>query len=294
MNILITGATGFIGKNLLKSLEHEYNVFLLVRETTDLSGVNGYKYFCFKNNIEDLSYYIKENNIIGVVHLASLYIAQHKSEQIKDLVSSNVYLGAAIIEGAAKGGVKWFINTGTIWQNYIYNKEDYCPVNFYAATKQAFIDIAKYYTEVYPIKFATLKLCDTYGPNDTRRKIFSLFRDISVTGETLDMSGGDQIMDILYIEDVVTGFRKLIELITNKTNITIKEEYVLTAPIRYKLKELADIFSNVSGRKLNINWGGKKYREREVMIPWEKGTVLPNWKPSYSLEEGINLIMNNK
>lgn len=294
MNLLITGATGFIGKNLIKSLEQKYNIFLLIRETTDLSSLGEYNHFCFNDNIEDLSVYLREHKINGVVHLASLYVSQHKSEQIKDLILSNIYLGTAIIEASVQAGVDWFINTGTIWQNYIYNDEQYCPVNLYAASKQAFVDMAMFYTETYPIKFVTLKICDTYGPNDTRRKILTLFKEISITGESLDMSEGDQIMDILYIDDVIEGFKKLIELIKQPNSETLKDEYVLTSSKKYTLRELAQVFIETTGLTLNINWGKREYRKREVMIPWEKGTILPGWKALYSLEEGIGIVMNNQ
>lgn len=294
MNILITGATGFIGKNLIKSLEQVYNIFLLTRETTDLTCVGKYNHFCFKDNIDELSVYIKDNKIDGVIHLASLYVSQHKTEQIKDLILSNIYLGTALIEASVQAGVDWFINTGTIWQNYIYDDEQYCPVNLYAASKQAFVDMAKFYTETYPIKFVTLKICDTYGPNDTRRKILTLFKEISITGESLDMSEGEQIMDILYIDDVIEGFKKLIELIKQPNSKTLKDEYVLTSSRKFKLKELAEIFTKTTGRKLNINWGKREYRKREVMIPWEKGTILPDWEALYSLEDGIKIVMNNE
>lgn len=292
MNLLITGATGFIGKNLIKSLEQKYNIFLLIRETTDLTFVSNYNFFCFKDNIDELSNYIKKNNITGVVHLASLYVAQHKSDQVKDLILSNVYLGTAIIEASVQAGVDWFINTGTFWQNYIHNKEQYCPVNLYAASKQAFADMAKFYTESYPIKFVTLKLCDTYGPNDTRRKFLTLFNEISITGESLDMSEGKQKIDILHIDDVIEGFKILIELIKKRNLKNLNNEYVLTSSKKYTLKEISLLFTNITGRNLNINWGKRVYRDREVMIPWEKGEILPHWKDRISLEEGIKEYLN--
>jgi nucleoside-diphosphate-sugar epimerase len=101
------------------------------------------------------------------------------------------------------------------------------------------------------------------------------------------MSGGNQIMNILHIDDVIEGFKKLIELISQPKCNILQDEYVLTSSSKYKLRELAEIFTNITGKKLNINWGEREYREREVMIPWEKGTILPHWKDKVSLERGI-------
>ena len=176
MRILVTGATGFIGTNLTRELRKNNDLFILGQfegdpEKLDLPGI------VMTDDIQRLADYIKANEIEGIIHLASLYLTVHTSEQVKDLVLSNVYFGTAVLEAASLAGtVKWFLNTGSIWQNYNVKGDDYNPVNLYAATKQAFIDMAKYYSDVFGIRFCTLKLCDTYGPNDTRKKLFKLFK----------------------------------------------------------------------------------------------------------------------
>lgn len=290
MNIIVTGATGFIGQNLIRSLKQMHSVHAIIRPTTDRTKVGTDNIFVFNDNIEVLSQYIIDNRIEGVIHLASLYISEHKSGQIKDLILSNVYFSTALLEACTKANVKWFINTGTIWQNYnaASGVKEYSPVNLYAATKQSFIDIAKFYTETTDMKFCTLKLCDTYGPGDTRRKIFNLFKQIAETGETLDMSPGDQKLDLLYIDDVVSGFTHLAEMLHNAEQL--EDEYVLTSGEHHTLKEFANIFSEVTGMILNINWGRRQYRKREVMIPWQ-GAKLIGWKRKISLENGIRSLM---
>lgn len=285
MNILLTGATGFIGKQLLYELRKSNKVFILVRSGSKIDCLDRQYIFEFLDDIDQLVDYLLENRIDGIVHLASLYLSQHTTAQIKELVLSNVYLGTALLEAAKSADVKWFLNTGTIWQNYIPDSIDYCPVNLYAATKEAFVDMAKFYTETSALRFCTLKLCDTYGPGDTRKKILSLFKQISQTGETLMMSPGDQRIDLLHIDDVVNGFLHLIFLLNS--NEDLDEEYVLTSGQYISLKDLANLYMEVSGQKLSICWGGRKYREREVMMPWRKGKVLPGWHVIKSLEAGI-------
>jgi len=179
MNICLTGATGFIGKHLLKELMPENNIYVLIRPASICPDVQNERVFIFNDNIKDLISFFVQNKIDGVVHLASLYITQHTPDNVKNLIDSNIFLGTAILEAATKANVKWFLNTGTYWQNYIVDSKEYFPVNLYAATKQAFIDLAKYYVDVSLIRFVTLKIPDTYGVGDTRRKIFSLFKEIS-------------------------------------------------------------------------------------------------------------------
>lgn len=288
MKILVTGATGFIGTNLTRELRKKHELYILGQFESDpeklgLSGI------IMTDDIQRLADYIKEKEIEGIIHLASLYLTVHKPEQVKDLVLSNVYFGTAVMEAASLAGcVKWFLNTGSIWQNYNVRGTAYNPVNLYAATKQAFIDMAKYYSDVFGIRFCTLKLCDTYGPGDPRPKLFKLFKDYSESGEVLKMSLGEQLLDILYVSDIVSGFSHLVDLLGS--NEPLGEQYVLSSGKQRSLRSLADVFASVSGRKLNIEWGGRPYRDREVMIPW-KGPILPGWEPKVDLELGIQLFL---
>ncbi len=288
MNILVTGATGFIGTNLTRELRKKHNLFILGQfegdpEKLELPGL------VMSDDIVKLSEYIRFNEIEGVIHLASLYLTVHTLEQVKDLVFSNIYFGTTILEAASKANcVKWFLNTGSIWQNYNTQGTEYIPVNLYAATKQAFIDIAKYYSDVFGIRFCTLKLCDTYGPNDTRRKIFKLFKEYSENGEVLKMSPGEQLIDLLYISDIVSGFSHLAKLLAS--DIELKDEYVLSSGKQISLKDLASIFTEVSARTIIIDWGGLPYRDREVMVPW-RGENVPGWEAKVKVEDGIKLFL---
>jgi nucleoside-diphosphate-sugar epimerase len=119
-------------------------------------------------------------------------------------------------------------------------------------------------------------------------KIFSLWEKYSGTDEILDMSKGEQVIDISYIEDVINAFDTMI----NNLQLEDKEKYnnkayVVTSNQRMSLKELAELFKKVTKKSLNINWGARAYRDREVMVPYVSEDVVPNWKQKYTLEEAI-------
>jgi hypothetical protein len=63
--------------------------------------------------------------------------------------------------------------------------------------------------------------------------------------------------------------------------------YTVSNPESYKLKDLILLFENVSGKKIKVIWGGRPYRNREVMRLWDKGQKLPNWNASISLKKGL-------
>lgn len=269
MKILITGATGFVGRNLVKELVKEHEVYVLTRKSSDISALPPVHHVVFTDNIDLLAEYFKAEGIEGVIHLATKYVAAHKSEQIKDIVLSNIYFGTAVLEASVRGGVKWFINTGTIWQNFQVPdySDEYCPVNLYAASKQAFMTMARYYLETTGIRFSTLKLCDTYGENDTRRKIMDLFREYAQSGDRLEMSPGDQLIDIVHVSKVIEAFKRLIKILADHAK-EYRSEYVVTSGKQISLRELAKKYETEHNVKLNIVWGGRPYRDREVMKPY--------------------------
>ena len=106
------------------------------------------------------------------------------------------------------------------------------------------------------------------------------------------MSPGEQLIDISHVYDIVDAFSLLANHIQNNNpNVENGAVYAVKAEKRYTLKELAAIFEKVTKQKLKINWGGRSYREREVMVPWVDGKIVPLWEPKISLEFGIrNLI----
>lgn len=288
MKILVTGATGFIGQNLIKLLlSKNYNIHCIVRTNSDISKIDTKtNIFKYDENIDSIIEYFKKEKFDGVIHLASLFLANHTKDDISNLINSNIKFGTELLEACKENKVKWFINTGTFWQNY--EDEEFNPVNLYAATKEAFKNIAKYYVETSNIVFTTIKLNDTFGPKDTRNKVFNLWSKIAKSNETLEMSAGEQIIDISYIEDVVSGYIKLVELLNSEEKNNFRnKEYVITNNERMTLKELSKFFEEATNMKLNIKWGGRPYREREVMVPYNKGEIVPSWKQKFTLKEAI-------
>ena len=293
-NIVITGATGFVGSNLTAHLLNlNYKIHLIVRPNSDLTYLNvnnsSLKIFKYDNNLNSLISFFKETNPICTFHLASNYITEHNSSQIDGLISSNITFGLHLLEAMKEAKIKALINTGTSWQHF--NNDEYNPVNLYAATKQAFESLIEYYVQAEAFKVITLKLYDTYSETDRRPKLINLLNQYSKNNTELKLTPGDQILNLVHMDDLCRAFEIAMTLIP-KDEKGVHKKFVVKHTKSYSLKEIINIFEKVSKRQLNIIWGVKPYRKREVMQLWDKGIGLPNWKPSINIEEGFQKLKN--
>lgn len=292
MRIFITGASGFVGGHLISFLkDRNFDLSLLVRRKSDQDAEEkwrGCEIYHYDSNFISVLNAIKSARPNVIVHLASYYVYDNNFTDIDLLLDSNIRLGAYILEAMKETGVTNFINTGTSFEHY--QDEYYNPVNLYAATKFAFQDILKFYSKAGFINAITLKLFDTYGPNDTRGKILSLLKDNLNTGRTIELSEGEQIIDIIHIYDLCEAYFRAINLLTE--NSFRSKVYGISSEERMSLRELVSMIERLSKKKLNIIWGAKPYRNREVMNPWSNFEKLPGWAPSISLEKGLTQVIN--
>lgn len=289
-NIVVTGATGFVGSNLVRFLlKKDFKIYVILRTDSDLANLTDIKevieIFRYDNEINHLIEYFNIIKPITVLHLASNFIAEHESNQIDSLIKSNITFGLHLLEAMKVSGVKQLINTGTSWQHF--NNEDFNPVCLYAATKQAFESLIEYYVQAEGFKAVTLKLFDTYGETDTRPKLINLLNKFADENIELNMSPGEQFLDLVYIEDVCEAFYVGLKLIDAK-DYQGHNSFAVSSDKSFKLKEVIELFELVSGKNIKVIWGGKPYRKREVMTVWDKGSRLPGWKPSLTLEEGLS------
>jgi nucleoside-diphosphate-sugar epimerase len=294
---LLTGITGFIGRNLAnKLLNHGWEIHAIIREESNLSNLGNLKNNCsfhtHDGSIESMIGIHKKLKIDVVFHLASLYLANHKAEEVSELITSNIQFSTQLLEGMLEGGSKKIINVGSYAQHN--DSEEFNPFNLYSSTKEAFQNILYFYHLAHGLSCLNLKLFDTYGLGDTRGKLINLITDSLLEGSNLELSPGDQLIDLSHVDDVVKHFLKAEEYLSNLNEEPSWQVFFVSGE-RLTVKELVINLEKIVGRKFRGSFGKRLYRDREIMNPVLSSKELPWEKKVHkiSLKEGVSILMES-
>ena len=277
MNIMLSGGTGFIGSHLIKALRSKgISIGVLKRNISDEYTDDSTATYYPANSYDEISSAFDSFNPDIVVHLATLYINNHTPAEINDLIDSNVTFGTMLLEAMSQKSVKYFLNIGTRWQHI--DNQQYKAANLYAATKEAFLKILQYYASMGNILYSTLELSDTFGPGDRRKKIVSLLIDAAKNRKKIELSPGDQVIDLIPVEYVVLS---IIYIIENKEKYFANDTYSLSGTT-IKLKDLGSLIEKSMNSSGYFLWGAKTYRKNEVMEP-------PHYYPTLNVPGSIDV-----
>lgn len=286
---VVTGGTGYIGSNLIRILLREgWRVYIIADPKFGYSNIEDIlaevEVIEYTGDITILLKWFSANEADVVFHLAAAIITEHEPSQIATLIQSNILFGCEVMEAMLRSSCRNFVCTGSYWQNY--NSDIYNPVDLYAATKEAFETMCQYYIDKYKYKIISLRLFDIYGENDKRPKLLNKLYQIAGTQQSLDISHGEQMLDLVHISDVCNAYLKAYEYMCNRNFSKVRIFGVCTGK-RYMLKDVIALFEEILGKQINVNIGERPYKDREVMFPTTSYSQLPNWNVQISLEEGL-------
>ena len=279
MKALVTGGTGFIGSHLVKRLINENNtVALVTRPSTKLpDGVTG---ITDDGSVESLTEAVTAFDPDVCFHLATNFIGVHTPADVNALVESNVGFGTRVAQACSAVDDVAFVNVGTVWQHH--DARSYGPTSLYSATKQAFQDIVQFYAEVHSLRVVNLELADTYGPHDPRRKLVQLLMETAINNGKLEMSPGKQLINLVHVDDAVNALVDAPSLAsTDAPSFSVPSNEPLD------LIHLVERVSQVCEKPIDIVFGAREYRPREMMTSWQYAPPLPNWKANISLTDGL-------
>ena len=278
--ILITGSTGFVGTNiinlLLKKKVYIYDVLRSKnKKNKKISEYKKNKNYSpiFYKKFSELEKKLKKIKIDIVINCATYYTGENDIKNIENLVQTNIIFCSVILE-ILKNKIKKFINFGSMME---YSQGNYfSPRNFYAVTKYSFQKIEEFYKlNNKNIKFYDLKLYETYGDNDVRKKIIPTIIKNYSRNESVKIVSKNLKMNFIHIESLT---KAIYMIIFNK----IKEgEYCLKNNRFIKIQQLI----NSLNKKLKKKIKTKYLSSKNIINSTKQLKNFPYWNDKKNLEE---------
>ena len=287
--ILVTGATGFVGQNLvpcLKRFGKEVEICVPCRDVE--KGKNMFPEECV---IPSDSYdEIKRFNPHITIHLAGYITSSDDTKEIEPLIDANLKYGAKLLDALSHcSAMQLFVNTGSFSE--YDERHNFCSAYLYSATKSAFRPILEYYAGKAGFRYATAVLYSVYGGKQTIKRIMDYMMEALDAPVPVDMTPGEQRLDFIHMDDVCDFFTTIVRRAADVEN---GKDFHVGKGKTSTLKDLASVIEEVTGKRANINWGGRNYRPNDIMYACAPKETIDEigWKARTDLREGVNKMIN--
>lgn len=312
--IFITGAEGFIGSHLLE---------LLIKEGAQITSMVQYNSFNKWGWIDTFSKEIKDNMniVLGdirdfdglnkiirgneiIFHLAALIAIPYSYQSPMAYVKTNIEGTLNVLESARVNGLEKIIHTST---SETYGTAEYVPIDEkhplkgqspYSASKIAADKIAESYFCSYNLPIVTARPFNTYGPRQSARAIIPTIISQILSGQKKIYLGDlTPTRDFNYVKDTARGFIEI-----SKSDEVIGEVLNIGTGQEISMHDLVKKIIEIIGTEVEIIRDESRIRPQKsevkrLLASNKKIIEKTNWKPEYTIEDGleetINWIRNN-
>ena len=295
--ILVTGATGFVGANLVRKLVNQnYQIHIITRSSSNkwrikniLSKVKEHSLDLTKK--DKLERLIKQIKPEVIFHLAAAGIFGGVEASRKKLIESNFLGTINLIDACSNIDYKCFINTGSSSEYGPKNKPmketDICqPINFYGITKLATTSYGNLVGKAQQKPIINLRLFSPFGPFDDINRLITYVIVNAIQNKDLNLANPKGIRDFVYIEDVVNLYIKAMsKVIKDKGAI-----FNVGSGKQITVLEIVNKIIELTNSRSKINWNS------QISRPWDtkkwqadikETSRFFNWHPQYSINQGL-------
>lgn len=244
MNILVTGAAGFIGSEIALRLLQEghqvtgvdcftpyYDIQLKRDRARRLHDFGRFRMeTCRIEDMEAMSRVFSQDRPEVVLHFAAQAGVRHSLDHPRDYIDANVVGSFNIIELARQHGISHLLlaSTSSAYganQKFPFEELDASPfpLTIYAASKLASELIAHSHAHLYRVPTTALRFFSVYGPWGRPDMAFFLFTQRIFDGKPIDVfNHGNLLRDFTYIQDLVEAIRRLIDHPPSGTAVPVR------------------------------------------------------------------------
>ena len=290
---LVTGATGFVGANLVRELvRQKKHVSVIVRDRRlnfRLSDIASKLYIYEGDLRKPLNSIIDKIKPTIIYHLAAYGVPTNQSD-VNLMIDINIKGTLNLINAVKRHPFKLFVNTGTFSEYELkelpMKETDVLkPINDYGVTKAAATLFAQKMAIRESLPIITLRLFYAYGYYEINRFVPNVIlaafknREIKASQPTF-------VRDFIHVEDIVDAYIK-----AKDSNITPGSIFNIGSGQQHTLKEAADIIIKLTRSRSKILWGAfhtdRHVESNKIEADISLAKEILKWKPIYALNDGL-------
>jgi nucleoside-diphosphate-sugar epimerase len=292
MRVFLTGASGFIGAQVTRTLlsrNHQVTILTMPDDPmTRLQALHD-RFDTIAGTLEDTD--LLEKSINGFQPEACIHLAWYaepgkyldSAQNIQSLVSS-----LSLFQTLIKAGCRQIVAAGTCFEydtnfGYLHENTPTRPVSLYAAAKLSCCLLGSQLATQAKIHFAWGRIFYPYGPQEDQRRLVPAAIKALKLGTPFPASPGEQIRDYIHVVDVATAFCILMEKQTDGI-------FNISTGSPVSIRQLLEMLGKLMNRSDLIQLGALPYRSWEPPFICGNNTRLKSlgWNPSFSLSEGLS------
>ncbi len=292
MNILLTGASGFLGSALLQSfIGKKHQIKVLLRENSDFSKLpesENYEQVILKDykNLKDIK--LDTFNGYTIVNCGWKGVQGGERNQLWQYKDNLDFMNELLLL-IESSNCNHLINFGSHAEYGPLNKkiDEDCkklPTTAYGRSKNIVHNLAKNYLQEISVKYTHLRIFNIFGPNDHESWFIPYIIKSLILNQSPKLTKCEQKWDYLYIDDFVGAVNEIIE--TQQVG-TFNLGSGKVNPLSYIVSHIEKRVDNGSKAIL----GEVKYRDDQVMhleADINRITNSTSWKPLVEIEDGLD------
>lgn len=304
MKLLVTGADGFIGSHLVEELVkrgYQVKAFVYYNSFNTWGWLDTLPTEIMKN-VEVFQGDIRDPNgveeavkgVDAVFHLAALIAIPFSYHSPDTYVDTNIKGTLNVLQAARKHNIGRVIVTST---SEVYGTAQYVPIDEkhpfqgqspYSATKIGADRLAESFYRSFGLPVTIVRPFNTYGPRQSARAVIPTIITQLLAGKTeIKLGSLTPTRDFNYVKDTVNGFISIYE-----SDKTVGEEINIATQKEISIGQLAEELIRQINPEAHIICDEERLRPEKSEVNRllgcnEKIMRLTEWKPQYSLEEGL-------